>query len=263
MSDGPAILLLVIVGAALVVAGLASLGMLARSIAQHRVYADIDRAAIYVFARFYARVVHRLQVVGQEHLNALRDRPTDRPVIVVANHTAGVDPVLISVCFPTHLRWMMALDMRAPALTWFWDLFDVIFVDRDDRRGGGGIREAMRELKNNGVLGIFPEGALERPPRRLLRFQPGVGMLIAKSNAIVIPIIIEGTPQYDPAWASLWHTSRSSLRVLPWWEPPAGMIDPAAIAKALQDLFAKETGWDVVPEDEAIEMNPSKGRVAA
>ncbi|HBS29908.1 MAG TPA: hypothetical protein DEB06_10785, partial [Phycisphaerales bacterium] len=35
-----------------------------------------------------------------------------------------------------------------------------------------------------------------------------------KSGAPVLPVVIEGTPQVDPAWASLAHRSRARVRVL-------------------------------------------------
>src|SRR5690606_15597843 len=109
------------------------------------------------------------------------------PLIVVANHTAGVDPILTSAACPFQIRWIMAQDMRLPWLNWFWRWQRVIFVSRTGRDRGS-VREALAHLKDGGVIGIFPEGGLERPPRQILPFRRGVGLLIAKAGVPVLPV---------------------------------------------------------------------------
>ncbi|WP_410961928.1 lysophospholipid acyltransferase family protein, partial [Salmonella sp. SAL4359] len=73
-------------------------------------------------------------------------------------------------------------------------------------------REAVRHLQSGGVVGIFPEGNLERPPCHILPFLPGVGLIVHRSGAPVIPVLISGTPQIDPAWSSLWRRSRAVVQ---------------------------------------------------
>jgi 1-acyl-sn-glycerol-3-phosphate acyltransferase len=203
--------------------------------------------------QIYARLVHRLRITGLEHLpRRSPDGLGDRPLVLLANHTAGVDPILIQAALPFEIRWVMAEDMRAPALQWLWDMGRVIFVDREEGEGLG-LREALRHLKAGGTLGVFPEGAIERPARQLLAFKPGAALLIARTGALVCPVLVEGTPQVDPAWASLARLSRSTLRFLPILEfstPGAGRAaraDPAAILDRLKQVFADATGWPQNP----------------
>jgi hypothetical protein len=58
------------------------------------------------------------------------------------------------------------------------------------------------------VIGVFPEGRLERPERHLLPFLPGLGVMIKRTRASVLPIVIEGTPQTETAWASVLASQR-------------------------------------------------------
>lgn len=196
--------------------------------------------ALHRLIQTHARVLHRLRAAGLEHIPT-RAAGAAEPLIVIANHTAGIDPLLLQACLPYEVRWMMAQDMREPRLEPLWAYGRVIFVDR--QQGDPlSLREALRHLKQGGVLGVFPEGHIERPARVLLPFQPGIGFLIGRSGAAVLPAIIEGTPQVDPAWASLWRSSRSHVRFLPLVRYPKG-TDPHAITADLHSRIARETGW--------------------
>lgn len=220
---------------------------------------DVAACATIRTVQIYSRLVHRLRVEGRQHIPARSALGLgDRPLILVANHTAGVDPVLIQAALPFEVRWVMAEDMRIDALEPLWRYVRIIFVDRQSGEGVG-MREALRHLKSCGSLGVFPEGGIERPPRRLLPFREGIGLLVARTGALVLPVVLEGTPQVDPAWASLWKTSRSRVRFLPVIDfapaevgSPApsrgrarvrGGPEPADISARLREVFRETTGW--------------------
>ncbi|GJM18696.1 MAG: hypothetical protein DHS20C14_09090 [Phycisphaeraceae bacterium] len=209
---------------------------------------------IYGLGDWYAAAVHGLKVEGFEHVPTARDAG---PLIVVANHTAGVDPVLISARCPFHIRWIMAEDMRLPWLDRFWRWQQVIFVSRSGRDRTA-MREAMAHLRAGGVIGIYPEGGLERPERQLLRFQRGVGMLIKRSGAPVLPVWVEGTPQVDPAWASLWHTSRSRVEFAPIIDYSTTGLGADEIADDLRARYRAWTGWALNEAEPTPDVNPKK-----
>lgn len=202
------------------------------------------------FLRCYARWFHRMRVAGREHI------PTSLhpgPLIVVCNHTAGVDPVLVQAAVPFEIRWMMARDMMPPALAGLWAFTGVIPVNRAGADMTAA-RQALRYLAEGdphttrghpGVIGIYPEGGIERPARTILPFQPGVGLLIHKSKAPVLQVIIDGTPQTPTAWGSLFQRSTRavSLRFLPVKDYGPTGLSAAAIAEDLRDRLISETGW--------------------
>lgn len=195
--------------------------------------------------RAYARFMHALRVGGVEHVPA---RPpsgfSDRPLVIVSNHTSGVDPALIQAALGFEVRWVMAEDMRASRFEWFWEFARIIFVDRE-AGDVSGLREALRHLRAGGTLGIFPEGAIERPPRMLLPFREGVGVLIARSRALVLPVVVEGTPFAATAWGALGKPSRSTVRFLPVIDFSARATPAGEVAGVLQQVFAESTGWRV------------------
>lgn len=198
---------------------------------------DVETGIFWHLCRWYARLWHGLRVEGLENL------PTELhpgPLVVVCNHTAGVDPLLVQSVALFEIRWMMGKDMMAPALAGFWRWSGVIEVDRlgTDRRSA---RDALAHLKSGGVLGVFPEGRLERPPRHVLPFLPGVGLIVARSGARVLPFVVDGTPDVGPAWASLIKRSRSRVRVMPAIDY-AG-VDAGAIVEDLRRRYVHWTGW--------------------
>ncbi|MFG0253140.1 MAG: lysophospholipid acyltransferase family protein [Phycisphaerales bacterium JB038] len=200
---------------------------------------------IILLARVYVRLCHRLRVEG---LDNLRSVDADQGLIVVANHTAGLDPVLIQVTLDFEIRWMMARDMAEPGLAWFWRWLRVILVDRTTRDPRS-LLAALRHVKKGGALGLFPEGFIERPPGELRPFRPGIGLLVTRCKCPVLPVVIEGTPQVDPAWASLFRLSRSRLRILPLIPAEALRFDdPEEATTFLQARFAEATGWSVGEE---------------
>ncbi|MDX2131748.1 MAG: lysophospholipid acyltransferase family protein [Planctomycetota bacterium] len=204
---------------------------------------DVVTGFFYFANRLYARLVHRVRVRGE-----IPGGRHTGPLIVVCNHTAGVDPLLVQGVTPFEVRWMMGSDMMTPRLGFFWQWARIIAVNRRGRDLGG-TREALRHLADGGVLGVFPEGGLERPPGRLRAFQPGIGFLVARTRAPVLPIWISGTPQADKAWESLWRTSRSTLTVGPVMDF-AGAT-PGEIVAALEGWFRETSGWARESEPQA------------
>lgn len=226
--------------------GLIAVGLVSRALLNGP-RPEVEVGVLWYLIRIYARFIHRIRVEGS--LPAAHPGP----LIIVCNHTAGVDPLLIQAKCPFEIRWIMAQDMRYPILEWFWEIARIIFIDRQSGELGG-TREAIRHVKAGGVLGIFPEGGLERPARTILPFQAGVGMIIRRTGAPVLPLVITGTPVADEAWQSLLRTSRSVLTPQPLIRYSGPEWTAEKIAADLRQRFADWTGWPLnerVPWDRA------------
>ena len=210
---------------------------------------DASYALGILVTRVYCLMVHRVKASGIENLPG-GPTPTPGPVIVVVNHTAGIDPILVQAVLPFEVRWMMARDMMVARYEKIWSWLGVIPVSREGSRGdAGAAREAIRHVMAGGVLGVFPEGGIERPPRQLRPFQPGVGLIIRKTGARVLPILVEGTPTVETAFESLLRTSRSRLTILPMIDYAGTTLGAQEIADDLQGRFKRRTGWPVSAAD--------------
>ncbi|MDP7029444.1 MAG: lysophospholipid acyltransferase family protein [Phycisphaerales bacterium] len=184
-----------------------------------------------------------LEVHGVAHLN---EAMAAGPVIIVANHTGGVDPLLVQSATSTMIHWMMARDMMAAGTEDIWRLVRVIPVNRADADARA-LRRAMGILRSGGVIGVFPEGRITRPPGSIRPFQEGVGLLAARTRARVVPCWISGTPDVDGMLASIAGRGRSRVEFL---EPIRfDRSDAAAeVADDLRRRIAAASGWPCVDE---------------
>lgn len=239
---------------ALVMVGIAVLGRhVIRRVLDEGHRPALAASGLLWIMRWYARFWHRLDATGMDHLRGLdlmgdaTGRPIgdERPVVVVANHTAGIDPILIQASIDFEPRWMMAADMRAKVLEPLWRYARIIFVERT-KRDSASLREAMRHLKAGGCLGIFIEGHIAKPPRHLLPFKEGAGLLIRRTGALVVPVIIDGTPVAESAWGSIFQRSNSKVRFLEPIDYEQGDkkdLDAQGITEDLRRRFQRATGW--------------------
>lgn len=199
------------------------------------------------FIRLYARAWHKLEVQGRENVPQ-----SYGPLLIVANHTAGIDPILMQAVIPFEIRWMMAKDMMEPSLDPLWKWADVIPVDRTGKDTSSA-KDAIAHLRAGHVIGVFPEGRLERPERHLLPFLPGLGVMIKRTRASVLPIVIEGTPQTETAWASVLLRSESKLRVFPVIDYGTSDLKSNEIVEDLRRRFIEWTSWPTIDAPDQVE----------
>ena len=203
--------------------------------------------------RVYCRLVHRVRF---EHAStetaALAERTHPGPLVVVSNHTAGIDPLLIQSGLHAHVRWMMERAMMVPALDWLWRHQRMIPVDFD-AGDASAARAAVAHVRNGGVLGIFPEGGLARPPEHVLPFLPGVGLVVARTGAPVLLCWVSGTPRRRRSLQSLAACSRSRVVFVDVVRYPP-RARPTEIAEDLRRRLVDASGWPA--HDRAPQTGP-------
>ncbi len=139
----------------------------------------------------YARIYHRLNVRAPCRL------PRDGPAILASNHTSGLDPLLIQSVCSRLIVWMVAEEyVGLPVLNRIFQMIEAIPVGRDGRDMAA-TRQALRALQAGRILGVFPEGRIEKTPG-LLPFQVGVALLAMKARVPVYPVRVDGTQRGRP-----------------------------------------------------------------
>lgn len=145
----------------------------------------------YTLSRWLATVFFSYRVTGAENI------PPEGPVILAANHTSFFDPPLVGVA-SKRAMWYLA---RKSLLDWpllgpIFPSLNVIPVDRD-----GNDRSALRNIilllkQGEGVV-LFPEGTRSRDGK-LQKAQPGLGMIVSKTWAPVVPARVFGAFEAFP-----------------------------------------------------------------
>lgn len=146
------------------------------------------------------KVFYHVQVKNRKQI------PHKGPLIVAANHFSYMDPVVLQSMFPRRISFMMTELYYEGRGKWLFKLLHCIRV----KEGGTNItalKAGIEVLKKNGVLGIFPEGGVSKEGR-LQEGIPGIGFLVKKSGAPVIPAFISGTYEALPKGAKIPKNSR-------------------------------------------------------
>lgn len=154
--------------------------------------------------RAYTHAYHRLEVFAPCKL------PKSGAAIVVCNHTSGLDPHLVQSPCRRLITWMMAKEYYD---LWYlkpvFEQLGVIPVTRSGRDTSA-MREAMRALKNGQLLGIFPEGRIEKT-HEMFPFQTGVALMAMKTGVPVYPAYLDGTQRNQSMLAALLRPQRARV----------------------------------------------------
>ena len=138
--------------------------------------------------------------------NGLKDLKP--PFIVLANHTNFWDPFLMSMCFKDPV-YFIASDayFRNPLLKWLLGLVGAIPKTKLVSDPGS-IRGILEVVRNEGIIGIFPEGK-RNWDGRTLPLQYPTAKLIKVLKVPVVSILFKGTCLSMPRWSKT--TRKGSL----------------------------------------------------
>lgn len=138
-----------------------------------------------------ARIFFRFRIVHRER------RILTGPVILAMNHESYLDPPLAGAASGRRLYFLARRTLLdVPVLGWFLLKLNVVPVDQDgtDRSA---LKALIRILRAGQGTVVFPEGERTRDGA-MLPAQPGLGFVIAKTLAPVLPMRIFGSREALP-----------------------------------------------------------------
>jgi 1-acyl-sn-glycerol-3-phosphate acyltransferase len=147
--------------------------------------------------RFLARIDYS-RIEGLENL------PSIGPAILMINHIAFIDPIVVLGNLPRNIVPMAKAEVhKLPVWGIFTQLWDVIPVHREelDRRA---LEQALTVLEAGEVILIAPEA--HRHPA-MTQAREGIAYIAHKSGAPVVPVAVEGTHGY-PALLGPWNVRK-------------------------------------------------------
>jgi 1-acyl-sn-glycerol-3-phosphate acyltransferase len=145
----------------------------------------------YHFSRLLARILFRFRIIHRERMIQ------SGPVIVAMNHQSYLDPPLAGNACDRAIYFLARRSLlTVPVLRWLLPKLNVIPVNQE-----GIDRSALKALiqvikAGNGAL-VFPEGS-RTLDGNLQPGLPGIGLVIAKTLAPVVPMRIFGAHEALP-----------------------------------------------------------------
>lgn len=160
----------------------------------------------YNLAKIFARFGFSMRVVHPERMIE------SGPLILAVNHASYFDPPLAGICSRRAVHYLA----RKNLLEWpfFGPLFpamNVIPVERDgnDRTA---LREVIRKIKQGEGVVLFPEGTRSKDGT-LGEARSGIGLVIAKTGATVLPMRIFGSFEAFPRDAMFPNFSQVTVSI--------------------------------------------------
>lgn len=204
----------------------------------------LQRSALRWFGRGLMPLLTRTQISGREHF------PTHGPLLVVGNHIAAMEVVLMVVYAPWQMELLGPGDVPPPPMMHaIAKVHGYIPINRGnlDRRA---LTQALDVLRQSGILGMFPEGGIwevgEKPPKR------GVAWLSHMTQSPILPIGFGGV---EGALTALMRLDRPRLTmnvgtVMSPVSVPSGVPRKPALKTASAEVMARVKA--LIPEEDRM-----------
>jgi 1-acyl-sn-glycerol-3-phosphate acyltransferase len=146
---------------------------------------SVVRALVRIMGRLIVPLAFRIRISGRENF------PSGGPLLVVGNHTAAMEAVLMVIYPPWQVEMLGSVDVPHEKITQAAaSIYKFIPINRGhvDRTA---LVKSLDVLRQGGVLAVFPEGGIWDAGR--MRARTGVAWLSYRANAPVLPIGFSGT----------------------------------------------------------------------
>lgn len=141
---------------------------------------------LYRFTRkiinFFVHFCYRVEYLNKENI------PTKGPFILAGNHKSNLDCLLLISSTNMTIRFMAKAELMKH-FGWLFKRMGIIPVNRKTKNKEA-LEEAYNVLRNNGVIGIFPEGTFNKSEYLILPFKYGSVKMAKVTNTPIIPFAI-------------------------------------------------------------------------
>ena len=143
-------------------------------------------------AKLIAQTCFELQVIGREHLPG-----PGVGHLLAMNHQSYLDPPIAAIVCPYPIHFLARKTLlKWPLLGPIFPDLNVVPVDQE-RPDSSALKTVIRLVRGGQTTIVFPEGA--RTLDGLLQpAQPGIGLIIAKTLAPVVPLRVFGAYEAMP-----------------------------------------------------------------
>lgn len=143
-------------------------------------------AISYFFAWIYIKLFYPTKVIGKKNL------PKKQGYVLTSNHYSNLDVFLIDTSLGRKVRYLAKKELFKNKLAgWYLKKLGGYPVDRE-KADIGAFKFAVNTLKNNKILGIFPEGTRNKgaDDAGLQDIKSGAITFASKTGSKIVPMMI-------------------------------------------------------------------------
>ncbi len=146
---------------------------------------------VAAIARVVLKLVFRIKVYGKN--SKIKD--FDEGYIVCGNHASMLDPVLVAITHNNHIRYMAKKELYNNVFLKF--ILDRLRAFPVDREGNSlsAIKNSLKILRNNEILGIFPEGT-RVTDKKESSAKGGISAIATKAKKKILPVYIDSNYKF-------------------------------------------------------------------
>lgn len=132
----------------------------------------------------FMKLFYRVQIIGKENI------PKEGRVILAGNHTSNLDSVLVMSSTKRMIHFLAKIEL-IQKYGFLFRRLGIIPVDRK-RKNQESLNKAKKILAEEKVIGIFPEGTINKGEYYLLPFKYGAVSLAKNTTSPIVPFAIIG-----------------------------------------------------------------------
>jgi 1-acyl-sn-glycerol-3-phosphate acyltransferase len=177
------------------------------------------RFLLYKFSQYLVFLIlflyNRLTYKGKRNI----PRKTENGIIIASNHSSYLDPFIVGVPLHRRITFLAKKGLFKGLLGWWVRNVGAIPVDREDVSTST-LRKVLNKLKQKKIVVIFPEGTRSRDGK-LQPFKKGIGLIVKKSKAVVIPAYLKGIAKIKPKGVKF----PNPVKCTTYYGPPVDLSD--------------------------------------
>ena len=133
--------------------------------------------------KFLVKIIYLPKIEGVENI------PLKDGIILAGNHTSNMDCFLLIASTKRCIRFLAKESLYKHFIL---RSMGIIPIDRVNHNNKESISKTNEILNNNGAIGIFPEGTINRTKETIMPFKIGTVKFASDTNKKIVPFTIKG-----------------------------------------------------------------------
>lgn len=144
-----------------------------------------------MFYNIFRLITKLVMVFFRVEIEGLENIKKEGSLVIAGNHTKWLDPILLVSLSNRKISFLTKKELFKGITKPIVKAMGCIPVDRK-KHDHDALISAYKVLDDGGVIGIFPEGTINRTKDVILPFKIGAVKMANKTNTEIVPFVIKG-----------------------------------------------------------------------